>query len=223
MKKTSLLTGVLFLLFTIFSASLHAQTDTTVKPTITEPAKTMTEPAKPVTTDQWNNYSPEKYKMLPMPPALTQEKIFPVIGKYTMTAANATTPAESTVTITIDESNKGIAWVDGLPQGRIKTFLRKSPGTYIIPAQKLADEKDLAAGVMIFNKESNTLDICIGCAYNNDDPASAFVVAEPVAEEPVAKTKKGTAKTKTKEKPVKTWKYSGTKIAETTASVTPMQ
>ena len=191
----------------LFTATLNAQT---------EPAQ----PAK-VTTDQWNNYSPDKYKMLPMPAPLTTEKIFPVIGKYTLTDKDG---AASNAAITLDETNKGIVWVDGLPQGKIKAYLKKVPGVYIIPAQKTADEKDLAAGVLIFNKESNTLDVCLGCTYNNEDPASAFTTpAEPVIEEhAVTKNKKATAKTKVK--PVKTWKYSGTKIAdESTASVSPMQ
>jgi hypothetical protein len=204
MKKTSMIIGAFLLLFT---ATLNAQT---------EPVQ----PAK-VTTDQWNNYSPDKYKMLPMPAPLTTEKIFPVIGKYTLTDKDG---AASNAAITLDETNKGIVWVDGLPQGKIKAYLKKVPGVYIIPAQKTADEKDLAAGVLIFNKESKTLDVCLGCTYNNEDPASAFATpAEPVIEEhAVTKNKKTTAKTKVK--PVKTWKYSGTKIAnESTASVSPMQ
>jgi hypothetical protein len=208
MKKTLMIAGTILLLFT---ATLNAQTDSV--PVL---------PAKPA-TDQWNNYNPEKYKLQPMPAALTIEKTFPVIGKYNLTDKDG---AASNATITLDETNKGIVWVEGLPQGKIKAFLRKVPGIYIIPVQKSADEKDIAAGVLIFDKTTNTLDVCIGCAYNNDDPASAFTTpAEPVVEEPIAtktKTKKATAKTKVK--PVKTWKYSGSKITEeSTASVAPMQ
>ena len=186
-------------------------------------------------TDRWNNWSPDKYKMLPMPEPLTTEKIFPVIGHYSVTskdAAEATTTESSagtsSVTITLDETNKGIVWVEGLPQGKIKAYLRKSPSTYMIPAQKTADEKDLSGGVLIFDKDANTLDVCLGCKYNSEDPASSFTVTEqPVVEQPVVKTKhknkKGTAKAKVK--PVKTWRYSGSKTSETTASssVVPMQ
>jgi hypothetical protein len=200
MKKTFFIISAFLLLFTV---TLNAQTDT----------------VQPVKTDKWNNYSPEKYKLTPMPAPLTIEKIFPVIGKYSITDKDG---LASDLSITLDESNKGIAWVEGLPQGRIKAYLKKAPGTYMIPAQKIADEKDLAEGVLLFNKEANTLDICIGCTFNTEDPASAFATpAEPVVEEPVAtKGKKATAKTKVK--PVKTWKYSGTKVGETTALV-PMQ
>jgi hypothetical protein len=207
MKKTSLIIGVLFFLFT---AAGHSQTDTTKL-------------VQTVKTDQWNNYSPEKYKMLPMPAALTIEKTFPVIGKYSLTDKDG---AASNATIALDEANKGIVWVEGLPQGKFKAFLRKVPGIYMIPAQKSADEKDIAQGVLIFDKTSNTLDVCIGCTYNVEDPASAFTTpAEPVIEEPaVTKNKNRKATAKAKVKPVKTWKYSGSKITdEATASVVPMQ
>jgi hypothetical protein len=209
MKKTAIIAGAVFLLF---AATASAQTDTTL-------------PAQPVKTktDQWNNNPPEKYKLQPMPDALTTEKIFPVIGKYSLTDKEG---AASNVSIMLDETNKGVVWIEGLPQGRIKAYLRQSPGIYRIPVQKTADEKDLAEGVLIFNKDANTLDVCIGCPYNNEDPAIAFApVTEP---EPVVvetKTKKGTKKSvvKTKVKPLKTWKYSGNKLEEGSASVSPVQ
>jgi hypothetical protein len=179
--------------------------------------------------------------MLPMPAPLTTEKIFPVIGHYTVTAKTATTTTDasasttdnttassSNVSITLDENNKGVVWVEGLPQGKIKAYLRKSPSTYMIPVQKTADDKDLDQGVLIYDKDANTLDVCIGCKYNSEDPASAFTVPQPVVEEqPVVKTKSKNKKAiaKAKVKPVKTWRYSGSKTSETTASssVVPMQ
>ncbi|MDP4262617.1 MAG: hypothetical protein Q8941_08805 [Bacteroidota bacterium] len=242
MKKTAFILGAAFLFQT---ATINAQTDTLPK----EPAKVQTDNTMPRETvmsstttsaDKWNNYSPDKYKMLPMPGPLTTAKIFPVIGHYSVTSKSATTDANNTttststtassdVTIALDESNKGIAWIEGLPQGKIKAYLRKSPAIYKIPAQKIADDKDLPEGVLVYNKDANTLDICIGCAYNNNDPAAAFTVTEqPVVEEQPAVTKtkskfnkKGTAKAKII--PVKTWKYSGSKTSESTASIAPMQ
>ena len=228
MKKIAIIMGAVLLLL---SATINAQNDTPPKqPTTTEPTTVQTDSKQLATsstsTDRWNNWSPDKYKMLPMPEPLTTEKIFPVIGHYSVTAktlatANVTTtdntPATtSDVTITVDETNKGIAWVEGLPQGKIKAYLRKSPSIYMIPAQKTADDKDLAQGVLIFDKDANTLDVCIGCKYNSEDPASAFTMTEePVIEQPVVKTKskhkKGIAKAKVK--PVKTWRYSGSKIS----------
>lgn len=209
MKKAAFIAGAALLMFTL---AANAQTDTLPQ---TQPVKT--------NTDKWNNHDPAKYQLQPMPEALTREKVFPVIGKYNLTDKEGTTSA---VTIMIDESNKGIAWIDGLPQGKIKATLRKSPGIYKIPAQKLEDGKSVPEGVLFYDKDANTLDVCLGCTYNVEDPTAVFAVAtEPVVTETETKTKKsGTVKTKTKTKPVKTWKYSGTKIVETTASSTvPME
>jgi hypothetical protein len=211
MKKAAFIAGAALLMFTL---AANAQTDTLPQ---TQPVKT--------NTDKWNNHDPAKYQLQAMPEALSREKIFPVIGKYNLTDKEGATSA---VTIMIDESNKGLAWIDGLPQGRIKAHLRQSPGTYKIPAQKTADDKSIPEGVLVFDKDANTLDVCLGCTYNVEDPGAVFAsttTTEPVVTETETKTKKsGTVKTKTKTKPVKTWKYSGTKIVETTASSTvPME
>lgn len=53
-------------------------------------------------------------------------------------------------------------WIEGLPQGRVKAMLRKSPATYKIPAQKTEEGKEVAEGTLMFDKETNTLSICIG-------------------------------------------------------------
>src|SRR5712672_1438179 len=135
MKKTAIILGAVLFLFT----SLNAQNDTLPKqPAQTEPTVTQPEKQSVATTtsgDKWNNWSPDKYKMLPMPEPLTTEKIFPVIGHYTVTSKDApttsttdatateTTGATSDVTITLDETNKGVVWVEGLPQGKIKAYL----------------------------------------------------------------------------------------------------
>lgn len=151
--------------------------------------------------------------------ALTTADIFPVIGSY----ESSTNPEAANVTVTLDETNKGIVWIDGLPQGRIKAMLRKSPGTYKIPAQKTADDKSVEEGTVIFDKETNTLSIAIGKEYNVADPASVFAVpvigdATPLSNEQV-KVKEG--KVKTKKKVVakkKTWVYTGTKVVTETVA-----
>lgn len=219
MKKTMIAAGIAL---SILAGSANAQTETTPKEPVTAQA------AATSTGDRWNTWTPDKYKMLPMPAPLTIEKIFPVIGQYTVASADApATEASSAglnLTITLDESTKGIAWIEGLPQGKLKAYLQKSPATYMIPAQKTADNKDLAGGVLIFDKESNKLDVCIGCKFNSADPAAAFTATEPAQEEPVAvKPVKGRKGVKTaKAKPVarSTWKYSGSKIVEATTAVT---
>lgn len=211
MKKTVLIASAAFLLF---AASVSAQTTP-------EPSKqpvTAQAPSK----DKYNNWTADTYKMQPMPEALTTEKIFPVIGKYQVTDKEGNA---STLSVTLDETNKGFAWIDGLPQGRVKANLMKSPAVYKIPAQKIGegkDAKDVAEGVLIYDKDANQFNACIGCTYNNADPANAFSTAEPVTEE-VAATDVKTSKTKAAKtaKPkvakVKPVYYSGTKITEAAA------
>jgi hypothetical protein len=228
MKKTVIILGTAFL---FLAATAKAQTDTM-------PAKSQTEstvnkdaavnPAQNSTamvTDRWNNWSPDKYKMLPMPAPLTTEKIFPVIGQYTVTSTEEAGAAPMNVSITLDESSKGIAWIEGLPQGKLKAYLQKSPATYMIPVQKGADEKEISAGVLIYDKDNNKLDVCIGCKFNAEDPVSSFTApAEPVAQEQPVVVKKSKSKKSASVKKVapvvkSTWKYSGSKNAETTATV----
>lgn len=118
----------------------------------------------------------------------------------------------------VEESNLG------LPQGRVKATLRKSPATYKIPAQKLGEEKDakdIAEGVLIYDKDANVLNLCVGCTFNNEDPATAFTTpAEPVAAETEKKVAKNSKKATPKVVKVKPVIYSGNKIIETTASTT---
>lgn len=156
--------------------------------------------------------TPYEAKLLPARPGLTTAQIFPVLGKY----ESAAHPDIAQVTITLDETNKGLVWVEGLPQGKIKAMLRQSPATYKIPVQQTTEGKAVAEGTLIYDKESNTLRVCIGRLYNTADPAQAFA---PVTEEPAAAPKV------VKGKPVKTtkptapaiWMYEGTRIESATA------
>jgi len=244
MKKLVIVTSAAFLMFT---AVLNAQTDTTVKQPVADPATT--QPAateKPVSKDKYNNWSADTYKMQPMPEALTTEKIFPVLGKYQLTDKEGTA---STVTVSLDPENKGLIWVEGLPQGKIKATLRKSPATYKIPVQPLEGEvatevaavpeakegkeakkaknvkapKELPEGVLIYDKDANVLNVCIGCTYNSADPAVAFTSTEPAATEETEKVEKKTTKTAKKSTAkvvkIKPVHYTGNKVIETTAAV----
>jgi len=85
--------------------------------------------------------------------------------------------------------------------------------------------KELPEGVLIYDKDANVLNVCIGCAFNNDDPAMAFTASEPApVDQPEAKAtknaKKSTAKVEKKAKPIL---YTGNKVIETTASTTETQ
>jgi hypothetical protein len=237
MKKTAILAGVAFFCL-IASTSLNAQTpDTTTKqvPQSTVPqtvetpvvpevqtqttttVPTATAPDAMVTTttvaskDRWNNWDKSKYAMLPMPEPLTTEKIFPALGRYDVTTKDGAT---AQVTVTLDETNKGIVWIEGLPEGKIMGYLRQSPATYKIPAQKSADEKNIASGVFIYDKDANTLNVCVGCTYKSEDPASAFLPEQPATEETATVTKKTSKKTKAKVVKVKPVYYSGAKVIE---------
>jgi hypothetical protein len=187
MKKTIGVVGVIVLSF--LTISIHAQQTWDPKKNPTVEAIISKYEVKTVTRTE-----------------LTAADIFPVIGKY----ESATNTDAAKVSITPDEQNKGLVWIEGLPQGKLKAMLRKSPATYKIPAQKTEDGKEVAEGTLIFDKETNTLSICIGKTYNTEDPAAAFTT--PV-EEPAVTTK--TTKAKKIVQP-KAWIYTGTKLAQET-------
>jgi len=182
-----------------------------------------------------------KYKMVPMPEALTIEKTFPVLGTYQLgvdpmatssvstdnanssttapTTAPATTepssPANTTVgtetanagsvVITLDPENKGVIWVEGLPQGKFKAYLKKSPSTYRILSQKTENGAEVPEGTLLYDTNTKTLSIALGKAYDDADPTAIFALNTPSGTEPVPaenevkiKTKTSTSKTKTK-------------------------
>lgn len=206
MKKTIGIMGGIALLFAV---SANAQTEPT---TTTAPVATKTWEAKNnPTVDSIN----AKYrdKMVATRAPLTTEQIFPVLGEF-----ESTTNADAShLVISQDETNKGVIWITGLPQGKVKAMLRQSPSTYKIPAQKNEEGKDIEGGTLIFDRETNSLSILIGKEYNVADPASAFMVP-PVEETQVVVKDKGK---KTKVKKVKepaTWTYTGTKIVKETAA-----
>ena len=179
-----------------------------------------TTPAVPATTTTWEaKKNPTvdsinaKYKdKLVTIKTSVPVQAFPALGQYE-SATNLDAPS---VKISPDETNKGVVWVEGLPQGKIKAMLRKSPATYKIPAQKTEDGKDVPEGTLIYDKDTNTLSIIIGKPYNDAEPLAVFA---PATEEPViAQTK--TAKVKVKSKvpaQPKPWIYAGTKVETTTA------
>ncbi len=247
MKKTFFLAGIASLLL---SLSINAQQDSTkpmqqdttqqsmqqpvqTQPTTT-PAQTQTQPT---TLEQKKYGNPtvdsilSKYTLVPMPNPITTEQIFPVIGQYQSTAN-----ADQKITVTLDDQNKGFAWVDGLPQGKVKAVLRKSPATYKIPAQKTEGGTDVPEGTLIYDKDTKTISIMLGREYNDQDPASVFTNATASTEDQsmaandeakmndhakasVTKTKGNKTKAKAKvEKKPEPWVFTGTKIEQTTAS-----
>ena len=215
MKKTIGIVGMVAFCLTVNST--NAQTPETTQPVVAPVHQTSTwdhrkNPTVVAITSKYEG------KYLTARPASTEADVFPVIGKYE-SSTNTDAPE---VTIVLDAENKGIAWIEGLPQGRIKAMLRKSPATYKIPAQKTEDGKEVAEGTLIFDKETNTLSISIGKPFNAEDPASVF--AAPVVEEPAPATTKSSKskKTKTVQQP-KAWIYTGTKVIVETPVATTTQ
>lgn len=165
-----------------------------------------------------------KYTLQPMPEALTLEKAFPVLGTY-----HLTTDTTSTITVTMDSASKGMVWVEGLPQGKFKAFLKQSPATYRITAQKTESGTSVPEGTLIFDPSTNTLNVAIGKAYNEANPGEIFGTltdAAATANADVANT--GTqvkVKTKTKDSKskAKVVFYSATKVDQNTTTTGTLQ
>lgn len=143
-----------------------------------------------------------KYQLLPMPEALTVEKTFPAIGSYHLSGSLDSTAG---VTITLDSVNKGTIWVAGLPEGTFRAYLKKSPATYRVMAQKTSTGKQIPEGTLIFDPETKVLNIALGKAFNDADPVGIFALntAAPVADatagtEVKVKSKSSSSKSKTK-------------------------
>lgn len=134
-----------------------------------------------------------KYTLLPMPGALTIEQIFPAIGTYQLNNTNNNTNSNTTttdnsmattnnnfnsntadLTITLDSSNKGIIWIEGLPQGRIKAYLKQSPATYRILPQKSASGEHVPEGTLVYDSATHVINIELGEPYNEANPTGIF-------------------------------------------------
>jgi hypothetical protein len=247
MKKTFFLAGIASFLL---SLSINAQQDST-KPMQQDTTKQMQQPAQqqptqqmqpaqsqPTTTVEQKKYGNptvdsilSKYTLVPMPSPITTEQTFPVIGQY-----QSSTNADQKVTVTLDDQNKGFAWVDGLPQGKVKAILKNSPATYKIPAQKTEGGTDVPEGTLIYDKDTKTISIMLGRDFNDQDPGSVFT--NPTAskgdqsmatnDESKMNDHSKTSATKTKRHKTKTaapvekkpqpWVFTGTKIGQATAA-----
>jgi hypothetical protein len=158
-----------------------------------------------------------KYKLIPMPEPLTIEKTFPVLGTYQLaadasattsmatttdaSAVTTTTSSPSTVTITLDSANKGVIWVSGMPQGTFKAYLKRSPATYRILAQKTDAGKEIPEGTLMFDPATSTLNIALGKDFDEVDPAAIFALnpaLNPNATTDAAATTDNTVKVKVK-------------------------
>ncbi|HVF81994.1 MAG TPA: hypothetical protein VM884_08675 [Flavisolibacter sp.] len=175
-----------FLALALLVAS--AATAQTTKADTTAPA------VPPTTTVAAEAVIPEHLKGLTTE-TLRPEHSFPVLGSY-----KASGKSTGDITITLDETNKGIVWVEGLSQGKFKALMKKAPATYKVPAQQTESGKAVAEGVLFFNPESKELTIALGRSFDDADPTS-FLTSES----------KGKSKV---------WQYTGVK-ADANATVVP--
>ena len=143
-----------------------------------------------------------KYKLMPMPEAFTVEKAFPALGVYALStpADAAAATAASEVRISLDSVNKGIVWVEGLPQGKFKAYLKQSPSTYRIISQKTENGKQISEGTLIFDPSTNVLQIALGKAFEEANPSAVFAMNTTGASEVETEVKVKTKKSKTKSK-----------------------
>ncbi|RYF85154.1 MAG: hypothetical protein EON98_07350 [Chitinophagaceae bacterium] len=115
--------------------------------------------------------NPEELKGLTTE-TLRPEHAFPVLGSF-----NAAAPSSETVSITLDETNKGIVWVEGLPQGKFKALMKKAPATYKIPAQTTESGKSVSEGTLFYNPSSKEVSIVLGRAFNDADPQASLIIS----------------------------------------------
>ena len=127
----------------------------------------------------------------------------------TSSSVNTTVGTETanagSVVITLDPENKGVIWVEGLPQGKFKAYLKKSPSTYRILSQKTESGTQVPEGTLLYDTDTKTLSIALGKAYDEADPAAIFALnnttgteVAPAENEVKIKTKTASSKTKTK-------------------------
>ena len=62
---------------------------------------------------------------------ITPAYFLPALGQFTGTEGST-----ENLTVTVDEQNLGIVWVEGLAAGKFKALLKQSPATYKIPAAR---------------------------------------------------------------------------------------
>lgn len=195
MKNTALVALAL-----IFGAAANAQT-TTPAPArpVADTAAAPTATATLADTSVGKAYiaHPERLQGLTSE-TLTPAHVFPALGSY-----KASGSSTGDVTITLDESNKGMVWVEGLPQGKFKALMKKAPSTYKIPAQTAGNGKAIGEGTLYVNPDTNELTIVLGRSFDDANPTS-FLTASS--------------------KKYKGWQYTGTKADAAVATpATPQQ
>lgn len=179
MKNKVLLASALFLTAAAGAQTTPTQPATPSTPNPSQPAQAPATPATPTTTETvladssvYAAYvsNPEELKGLTTE-TLRPEHAFPALGNYSASGAST-----GTITISLDETNKGIVWVEGLPQGKFKALMKKAPATYKIPAQTTESGKAVSEGTLFYNPASKEVSIVLGRAFNDADPQASLAI-----------------------------------------------
>lgn len=143
------------------------------------------------------NYKPQAKELAPMPGELTDAMIFPVLGKYDYINKEGDV---ASVTVTRDAENKGVVWINGMPQGKFKADLKQSPAIYKIPVQKTLQNdveavestetaiaadatekseprysgKSLKEGTLVFDTTTHKLYVNVGAKFDEENPTAIF-------------------------------------------------
>lgn len=157
---------IFFSLFLLTGTVASAQTDTTSLPDLDSAVVNLTD------TSIGKAYVANPEQLLELnSEMLTSAHIFPALGTYTGTGSST-----ASASITLDENNKGIIWIDGLPQGRFKALMKKAPSTYKIPAQKGEGGKPVQEGSLYVDPATGELTLVLGRPFNDRD-ANGFLAA----------------------------------------------
>ena len=100
---------------------------------------------------------------------ITPAYFLPALGQFTGTEGST-----ENLTVTVDEQNLGIVWVEGLAAGKFKALLKQSPATYKIPAQKTASGQSIPEGTLMVTPETGQIKILMGKSFDDANPAAAF-------------------------------------------------
>ncbi len=142
------------------------------------------------------------------------------------TAMGTETANAGSLIVTLDPENKGVIWVEGLPQGKFKAYLKKSPASYRILSQKTESGNEIPEGTLLYDPSTKTLNIALGKEYDDVDPAAIFALnpaltgAATTDVAPTDNTVKVKVKTATTKSKAKVTYFTASKIEQTPSTNT---
>jgi hypothetical protein len=128
--------------------------------------------------------------------------------------------------ITLDSANKGMIWVEGLPEGKFKAYLKQSPASYRILAQKTDKGTQIPEGTLVVDSSTKMLQIALGKAFDEANPTEVFALnPQNFADQAVAGTTEVKVKTETdkKKSKIKLVFYTAVKQDQSITSVNTQQ